>query len=100
MAQVLVRNLDDETVGNFRSSRPGLNEALARAGPARADVLWPDLRPKEKVALADQMRAMRRHLWHDRFGRPIREDRDDGDRDATPSVAVKWFVEEPGTAAA
>jgi plasmid stability protein len=75
MAQVIVRNLDDDVVSSLKfkaelhghSLEQELREILKRAA---------ELTPKEKVALADRIAAMTPRPLTDDSAELIREDRD------------------------
>jgi plasmid stability protein len=75
MAQVIVRNLDDDVVSSLKfkaelhghSLEQELREILKRAA---------ELTPKEKVALADRIAAMTPRPLADDSADLIREDRD------------------------
>jgi plasmid stability protein len=77
MAQVLVRNLDDETVRNLKL-KAGLKRRSLEQDLRELMILSAGLTPKEKVALADQVRAMQAASLADDSADLIREDRDRG----------------------
>jgi plasmid stability protein len=77
MAQVLVRNLDDETVKNLKL-KAGLKRRSLEQDLRELMILSAGLTPKEKVALADQVRAMQAASLADDSADLIREDRDRG----------------------
>ena len=77
MAQVLVRNLDDETVRNLKL-KAGLKRRSLEQDLRELMILSAGLTPKEKVALADQVRAMQPAPLADDSADLIREDRDRG----------------------
>jgi plasmid stability protein len=75
MAQVIVRNLDEQVVSSLkikaelhgRSLEQELREILKRAA---------ELTPQEKLALIDRIRAMQKRPLEDDSADLIREDRD------------------------
>jgi plasmid stability protein len=77
MAQVLVHNLDDETVRNLKL-KAGLKRRSLEQDLRELMILSAGLTPKEKVALADQVRAMQAAPLADDSADLIREDRDRG----------------------
>ena len=77
MAQVLVRNLDDETVRNLKL-KAGLKRRSLEQDLRELMISSAGLTPKEKVALADQVRAMQPAPLADDSADLIREDRDRG----------------------
>jgi plasmid stability protein len=77
MAQVLVRNLDDETVRNLKL-KAGLKRRSLEQDLRELMISSAGLTPKEKVALADQARAMQAAPLADDSADLIREDRDRG----------------------
>jgi plasmid stability protein len=77
MAQVLVRNLDDETVRNLKL-KAGLKRRSLEQDLRELMISSAGLTPKEKVALADQVRAMQAASLADDSADLIREDRDRG----------------------
>jgi plasmid stability protein len=77
MAQVLVRNLDDETVRNLKL-KAGLKRRSLEQDLRELMISSAGLTPKEKVALADQVRAMQAAPLADDSADLIREDRDRG----------------------
>jgi plasmid stability protein len=77
MAQVLVRNLDDETVRNLKL-KAGLKRRSLEQDLRELMILSTGLTPEEKVALADQVRAMQAAPLADDSADLIREDRDRG----------------------
>jgi plasmid stability protein len=73
MAQVIVRNLDEEVVSSLKAKLKGhsleqeLRDILRRAG---------ELNKEEKLALIDSIRSMRLRRLEDDSAELIREDRD------------------------
>ena len=77
MAQVLVRNLDDEAVKSLKL-KAGLKKRPLEQELREILISSAGLNPEEKAALSDQVRAMQAQPLTDDLTDLIREDRERG----------------------